>query len=163
MDMSLYTLVILPALIIIGTIIMIFLVYLGNKSDFEKLKTFLNGQIEAGFFTTKFIGIYKGSPFEIKRMLGGQRSRSKLILKMRTHKSLSIEIYTNYFIFPFVQRIAEKIGETLSLLGKHIITGDRIFDEMFRVFSSPDMRNRSFLSSAENRTRIQVFFLDEYK
>jgi hypothetical protein len=126
-----------------------------TKKEFETLKNFLNGRIVANFFSIKFVGDYKGSPFEIKQIPGGKNTPPKIQLKMRTLRPLSVKIYKHSFIF--------SLGEKLGILKKSIKTGDIQFDEMFRVASSSEMRIVSFLSSAENRNIIQDIFRAGFK
>ncbi len=126
-----------------------------TKKEFDTLKNFLNGRIESNFFTIKFVGDYKGSPFEIKQIPGGKNSPPKILIKMRTLRPLSVTIYKHSFIFPWL----EKFG----LMRKSIKTGDMLFDEAFRVAASSDMNIVSFLSSAETRNLIQDVFRAGFK
>ena len=142
---------------IVGAIFLIFFIFVRKRTakQLDTLKNFLNGRVEANFLNVKFIGDYKGSPFEIKQIPGGKNSPPKIQIKMRTLRPISVKIYKHSFIF--------SLGEKLGILSKSISTGDMLFDKIFRISSSSDMNVISFISSAENRTLIQDIFRAEFK
>ncbi|MEA3306921.1 MAG: hypothetical protein U9Q34_03950 [Elusimicrobiota bacterium] len=141
--------IILP-LIIFGIIIIIAL-FSGKKvkKELSSLKTFLNGKVESKFFSLKFVGDFKGLPFEIRQIAGGKNSPPKIRIRMNTNRPLTLKVYKRSLMI--------SLSVKLGLLGKTLTTGDIEFDKTFRAISN-DINTHSFLASLDNRTIIRNLF-----